>query len=137
MALLVADERGRLWHGDARSMRAAYGAPFAGPEFVDYAVKNLGFAAIHRRGGSCEIRLRPGFVARGALDGVRSWLETVPMDRLMLTTFSLEGWRSELFGKARWFRWIETADVRLEPSPATRLGRPERAGPHATTDRAS
>jgi hypothetical protein len=100
MSLLVLDDQGQLWHGDSRRLRAAFDSPFSGGEFVEYAVKNLGFVAINLYGASCQVRLRPGFVGEKALCALLDWLRGARLERVVLSVFE-GGWRDELVRRAR------------------------------------
>ena len=100
MSLLLIDDQGELWRGESRQLRAAFDSPHSGGEFVEYAVKNLGFVAINMYGSSCQVRLRPGFVGGRAIAGFRNWLQQIPVQRVVLTTFD-KGWRDELIQPGR------------------------------------
>lgn len=96
MQLLLVDDHGQIWPGDSRKLRAAFDSPYSGGEFVEYSVKNLGFAAVNLYGRSCQIRLRPAFASDGL---IVSLLDLVRLqksvERLVLSTFAGE-WRDEL-----------------------------------------
>lgn len=129
MHLLLIDDLGELWRGDSRRLRAAFDSPYSGGEFVEYAVKNLGFVAINTYGTSCQMRLRPGFVAERALQGLRKWLERSKFERFVITRFE-GGWRDELV-KAGNLMWrLDEIHVRGQPSrPDDFLSTPLAAGP--------
>jgi len=95
MNFLVIDDLGEMWHGDSRRLRAAFDSPYSGGEFVEYAVKNLGFVAVNVYGTSCQVRLRPGFVATKALMAFRAWLKRSQLERVVITRFE-GGWQDEL-----------------------------------------
>lgn len=92
MRLFLIDDLGNLWHGDSNQLRANFDARFSGREFVDYAVKNLGFLAINTYGLSCQVRLRPRFAAAKALLTFRNWLQLTKIERIIITKFE-DGWR--------------------------------------------
>lgn len=106
MSLLVLDDQGRLWPGESRQLREAFDSPYSGGEFIEYAVKNLGFIAINAYGSSCQLRMRPRFVTRRALESLAAWWRRTKNDRVVLTVFDGE-WKDE-FVLARKF------DERLE-----------------------
>lgn len=95
MSLLLIDDRGELWPGDSRQLRTAFDSPFSGGEFVEYAVKNLGFVAINIYGKSIQLRLRPGFVTSRALSGLLGWLKVSKFDRVVLSLFQ-NSWQDQL-----------------------------------------
>lgn len=106
MNLLLIDDLGELWHGESRRLRAAFDSPYSGGEFVEYAVKNLGFVAINVYGTSCQVRLRPGFAATKALDAFRNWLQRSRFERVVITKFE-NGWRDELVRPAEAERRVD------------------------------
>jgi hypothetical protein len=111
MHLLLIDDLGELWRGDSRRLRAAFDSPYSGGEFIEYAVKNLGFVAINMYGTSCQVRLRPGFVAEKALSGLRNWLEPIRFERVVISKFE-GGWRDELVKATNLMRRLEEILVR-------------------------
>lgn len=103
MHVYLIDDQGELWHGESRQMRAAFGSPFSGTEFVDFAVRNLGFVAINIHGASCQMRLRPSFAAPRALISFRNWLQQAKVERVVITIFEdgrQGGWQDELVCRA-------------------------------------
>ncbi len=96
MSLLLIDDQGEFWRGDSRQLRVAFDSPYSGGEFVEYAVKNLGFVAINVFGESCQARIRPSFVAEKALQGLIEWLGKTRTQRIVLSTYD-SNWRDELF----------------------------------------
>jgi hypothetical protein len=106
MNLLLIDDLGELWHGESRRLRAAFDSPYSGGEFIEYAVKNLGFVAINVYGTSCQVRLRPGFATAKALLGFRQWLQRTRCERLVISKYE-GGWRDELVRPAEADRRIE------------------------------
>ena len=131
MNLLLIDDVGGGWHGETRRLRAAFDSPYSGGEFVEYAVKNLGFVAINVYGTSCQVRLRPKFAAAKALGAFRSWLQRGRFDRVVITKFDGE-WRDELMRPDEAERHIDelvqpdrpqpTEDFLAEPIASTDLG---------------
>ena len=95
MSLFLVDDQGETWRGDSRQLRIAFDTPFSGGEFTEYAVKNLGFVAINVYGASCQIRLRPTFVAQKAYAALLDWLRKSKIERAVLTVFDT-AWRDEL-----------------------------------------
>jgi len=95
MSVILIDDQGELWRGDSRQLREAFDSPFSGGEFVEYAIKNLGFIALNSYGTSCQLRLRPGFATAKAIMSARDWLLHTKVARVVLTTFE-GGWRDEL-----------------------------------------
>ena len=113
MSLLLIDDQGELWRGDSRQLRIAFDSPYSGGEFVEYAVKNLGFVAINVFGASCQARLRPGFVTERATKSLLDWLTRSRLERMVVSTFERD-WKSQL---------IRVADA---PEKVRQfLGRPE------------
>lgn len=103
--IYMIDDRGELWHSaPSRQLRAAFGSPFSGGEFVDYAVRNLGFVAVKSQGAASQVWLRPSFAATRALNSLRNWLQQAQVERLVITLFE-DGWRGgrqdELVGPAQ------------------------------------
>ena len=115
MHILLIDDLGELWRGDSRRLRAAFDSPYSGGEFVEYAVKNLGFVAINTYGTSCQMRLRPGFVAERALQGLRKWLHGSKFERFVITKFE-GGWRDELVKACNLMLRLE--EILLKGQPA-------------------
>jgi hypothetical protein len=95
MSLLLIDDQGELWRGDSRQLRIAFDSPYSGGEFVEYAVKNLGFVAINVFGASCQARLRPGFVTERASKTLLEWLTRSRLERMVVSTFERD-WKSQL-----------------------------------------
>ncbi|NJO34110.1 MAG: hypothetical protein HC869_14175 [Rhodospirillales bacterium] len=106
MALLLIDDQGHLWDGASRTLRASFDSPYSGGEFSDYAVTNLGFIAANAYGGSCQIRLRPSFVAPEAMRSLLHWLNSGRIDRIVLSWLDKD-WHHELL------RSRETAVARV------------------------
>ncbi len=95
MSLLLIDDQGELWRGESRQLRVAFDSPYSGGEFVEYAVKNLGFVAINVFGASCQARLRPGFVTERATKALLEWLARSRLERMVVSAFDKE-WQSQL-----------------------------------------
>ncbi|MGE5511123.1 MAG: hypothetical protein ACM31O_07725 [Bacteroidota bacterium] len=95
MALLLIDDQGQIWDGASRTLRASFDSPYSGGEFSDYAVTNLGFIAANAYGGSCQIRLRPSFVAPNAMQSLLHWLKSGRVDRIVLSWLDKD-WHHEL-----------------------------------------
>lgn len=106
MALLLIDDQGQIWDGASRTLRSSFDSPYSGGEFSDYAVTNLGFIATNAYGGSCQIRLRPSFVAPDALRSLLHWLSSGRIDRIVLSWLDKD-WHHELL------RSRETAVARV------------------------
>jgi hypothetical protein len=95
MSLLLIDDQGELWDGQSRRLRTAFDSPYSGGEFIAYAVANLGFVAINIYGASCQVRLRPAFVADATHASLNQWLDLSRNERVVLTW--LDGdWKDEL-----------------------------------------
>jgi hypothetical protein len=107
MSLLLIDDQGQFWRGESRQLRAAYDSPYSGGEFVEYAVKNLGFVAINVYGASCQLRLRPNFIGIRVVEALRDWLSATKIERVVLTTFET-GWKDEFVPAARIHSRLET-----------------------------
>jgi len=95
MLLLLVDDQGEIWRGDSRQLRAAFDSPYSGGEFIEYAVKNLGFIAINVFGASCQARLRPDLVTERAALSLLEWITTTRLDRMVVSAFDKE-WSNEL-----------------------------------------
>ena len=95
MALLLIDDQGQIWDGASRTLRSSFDSPYSGGEFSDYAVTNLGFIATNAYGGSCQIRLRPSFVAPEAMRSLLHWLNSGRIDRIVLSWLDKD-WHHEL-----------------------------------------
>ena len=106
MALLLIDDQGQIWDGASRTLRSSFDSPYSGGEFSDYAVTNLGFIATNAYGGSCQIRLRPSFVAPEALRSLLHWVNSGRIDRIVLSWLDKD-WHHELL------RSRETAVARV------------------------
>lgn len=106
MWLLLIDDEGEIWRGDSRELRAAFDSPYSGGEFVDYAVKNLGFVAINGYGASCQLRLRSTFVTEKTALSMQEWLKTSRFERVVISRFE-QDWSNELLR-------LDSAIARLE-----------------------
>jgi hypothetical protein len=95
MSLLLIDDQGEFWPGDSRTLRMAFDSPYSGGEFVEYAVKNLGFVALNLYGRSVQARLRPTFVTEKAVAGLMEWLGRARVDRVVLSMFDRD-WNNAL-----------------------------------------
>lgn len=95
MSLQLIDDHGQEWSGGSRKLREAFDSPYSGGEFVDYAVTNLGFVAIHGYGSSCQVRLRPSLITDVCWRAVRRWLSGASAERVVVTWFESE-WAYEL-----------------------------------------
>jgi hypothetical protein len=131
MSLLLIDDQGEFWRGDSRQLRAAFDSPYSGGEFVEYAIKNLGFVGVNLYGASCQLRFRPDFVTEKAISSLLQWLQQAQVDRVVMTTFE-QAWRDELVQRAG-------AERRLAQLAARQpLARPEdllsQPIPYATLD---
>lgn len=115
MSLFLVDDQGETWRGDSRQLRIAYDTPFSGGEFIDYAIRNLGFAAINLYGSSCQIRLRPTFIAPKAYGAVIDWLRRTKVDRAVITVFE-SAWRDELVQTAKAVGRLEQIVVAAQPA---------------------
>lgn len=99
MALLLIDDGGIEWPGASRKLREAFGSPFSGSEFVDYAIANLGFVAIDDYGASCQLRLRPSLINEACWRGVSRWLRRSRSERVVVSALGTE-WTYELIRSA-------------------------------------
>lgn len=95
MSISLIDDRGEVWPGESRRLREAFDSPYSGGEFVDYAVTNLGFAAISGNGRSMRIRLRPSIVSQSTWATLRRQLLAPQVGRVALTWLD-EDWRDEI-----------------------------------------
>lgn len=95
MLLLLIDDQGEIWRGESRKLRDAFDSPFSGGEFVEYAIKNLGFIAVNVYGASCQVRLRPKFLGDLARETLRRWLHDRRVERIVLSYFDTN-WIDEL-----------------------------------------
>jgi len=95
MLLLLIDDQGEIWRGDSRELRAAFDSPYSGGEFIEYAVKNLGFIAINVFGASCQTRLRPELITERAALSLLDWIGTTRLERMVVSAFDRD-WSNEL-----------------------------------------
>ncbi|MGE0700592.1 MAG: hypothetical protein AB7O57_15950 [Hyphomicrobiaceae bacterium] len=95
MSLLLIDDQGEIWQGDSRKLREAFDSPFSGGEFVEYAIKNLGFVAVNVYGTSCQIRFRPDFLGNHTISSLKCWIEKSRAQRIVMSHFE-SGWQDVL-----------------------------------------
>ena len=95
MTLLLIDDAGLEWPATSRKLREAFGSPYSGSEFVDYAIANLGFVGIDNYGASCQLRLRPSLVSEACWRGVSKWLRRARSERVVVSWLG-SGWSYEL-----------------------------------------
>ncbi|MEZ5855825.1 MAG: hypothetical protein R3D67_14170 [Hyphomicrobiaceae bacterium] len=95
MSLFLIDDLGEVWRSDSRALREAFDSPYSGGEFIEYAIRNLGFVGINIFGRSCQVRLRPDFVSERTTLGLLDWLGRSKTERVVLSLFESE-WRDEL-----------------------------------------
>jgi hypothetical protein len=115
MLLLLIDDQGEVWRGESRKLRDAFDSPFSGGEFIEYAIKNLGFIAVNVYGSSCQIRLRPKFLGDMTREALRRWLKDRRVDRIVLSHFD-SAWIDELIVPQA----LDTRLDALSPKRATR-----------------
>jgi hypothetical protein len=115
MLLLLIDDQGEVWRGESRRLREAFDSPFSGGEFVEYAIKNLGFVALNVYGTSCQVRLRPKFIGEATREALRRWLRDRRVERIVLSYFETR-WVDELVVP-------RALDARLDTLGLTRTGR--------------
>jgi hypothetical protein len=93
----IIDDRGRVWHESSLALRAEYHGIVAGPSFVDYAIRNLGFIAMRRLGGDgVELRMRLECASEAALIAASYQLWDSAPTRIALTHWENGGWKFEL-----------------------------------------
>mgnify|MGYP005849731117 CR=1 FL=1 len=93
-----------------RSELLCIGAAF---DFVDYAIKNLGFVGVSRRSStSATIRLRPQTVAPMAFARLIHWLSEERFARMLVSTYTLAGWTHALHGSTLAAYRAITAEMR-------------------------
>ena len=95
MSVLLIDDAGIEWPGTSRKLREAFGSPYSGSEFVDYAIANLGFVGIDNYGASCQLRLRPSLISEACWRGVTRWLRRAQSERVVVSSLGA-GWSYEL-----------------------------------------
>lgn len=95
MSLLLIDDAGLEWPATSRKLREAFGSPYSGSEFVDYAIANLGFVGIDNYGASCQLRLRPSLVSEACWRGVSKWLRRARSERVVVSWLGSD-WSYEL-----------------------------------------
>jgi hypothetical protein len=95
MSVRLIDDQGQSWSANSRQIREAFDSPYSGGEFVDYALSNLGFAAINDYGTSYQVRLRPSMIGEACFHAVIDWLRMVKTDRIILCWLDTE-WAFEL-----------------------------------------
>ena len=127
MSLFLVDDQGEMWRGDSRQLRIAFDTPFSGGEFIEYAIKNLGFVAINIYGASCEVRLRPGFVSAKTFRALLQFVEKATTERIVITSFD-KGWQHQLVNHAqaapRLEQVVQVAQAALSPTTTAFLSRP-------------
>jgi hypothetical protein len=94
---LLIDDRGQAWPPGSIQLRAAHFAGDADFDFVDYALRNLGFIEIIRAEDRARLRLRPRVVAEAALATTFHLLGDEPPRRTALSWFS-GNWSHEIHG---------------------------------------
>ncbi len=97
MKVFLIDDQGEIWPASTRQLREAFDSPYSGGEFLDYAVANLGFVAVHVHGTSCHVRIRPALLGDLSAASVHRWLEQSRSLRVVVTWLG-DDWSSELIG---------------------------------------
>lgn len=96
---LLIDDRGTVWDSRSAQLRSELQCIGAGFDFVDYAIKNLGFVGVGKRGSSAAaIKLRPQTVAPMAFARLIHWLSEERLARMLVSTYALGGWQHALHG---------------------------------------
>jgi len=96
MSVRLIDDQGQDWSANSRQIREAFDSPYSGGEFVDYAVANLGFAAVNDYGSSYQIRLRPSLIGEKCFRVLTEWLRLAKSERVVLSWYGTD-WSYELF----------------------------------------
>lgn len=95
MSLLLIDDQGEIWSGDLTKLKSALDAPYAGGEFSEFVVLNLGFVALNLYGTSCQMRLRPSLMTPLTLRALLRWLQINRCERMVITSYESH-WNNEL-----------------------------------------
>lgn len=94
---LLIDDHGQAWPPGSIQLRATNFAAAADFDFVDYALRNLGFIEIIRAEDRVRLRLRPRVVAEAALAGVLQLIGDDPPRRTALSWLG-NIWSHEIHG---------------------------------------
>lgn len=95
MRSVVFDDQGEVWDAQSRRLAHDLNASIGGDELIDYAVRNLGFAAAKERGGSLRVSLRPAVVSPIAFSALLYWLHDRTADRVLIS-FCDRDWTHEM-----------------------------------------
>lgn len=96
---LLIDDCGRLWDSRSTVLRSKLHGIDVDTNFVDYAIRNLGYVGIERRSTSAAaIKFRPQTIAPMAFASLMHWLSEQRFVRLLLSTYKERGWYHSLHG---------------------------------------
>jgi hypothetical protein len=95
---LLIDDHGRVTDSRSLSLRASLNALQVGDAFTDYAIRNLGFAAVRMIRTAAHVRLRPTHVAPTAFCGLMDWLSDRRPERVLLSWLDAGSWSHAVFG---------------------------------------
>lgn len=95
MRTVLFDDQGEVWDARSRSLAHDLNASIGREELIDYAIRNLGFAAAKERGGSLRVSLRPAVVSPIAFSALLYWLHDRTADRVLIS-FCDRQWTHEM-----------------------------------------
>ncbi len=87
MRSILFDDRGDVWDAGSRRLAEDLQASIHGEELVDFAIRNLGFAAAKELRGSLRVSLRPAVVSPIAFTALLYWLHDRTADRVLISFF--------------------------------------------------
>ena len=92
---VVFDRSGRAWDSRSPKLALSLESPIAGPVFIDFVVRNLGYVTLEIKDGSVRIRLRPTIASHKALAFLLEHLQGRSVERALVSMFDRE-WHHEL-----------------------------------------
>jgi hypothetical protein len=93
---LLFDGSGQRWDSESPALRERIGGHFAGPDFIEFVLKNLGFVELRGlRSEAIEVRLRPTSASPGALSQIAAVFSEEGYRRFVLTLYDGQ-WRPVL-----------------------------------------
>jgi hypothetical protein len=119
MRSVLFDDQGDARDPQCRTFVGELQASIAGEQLIDYAVRNLGFAAAREAGGSLRISLRPAVVSPVALAALLYWLHDREADRVLISVFD-RGWSHEMLRSRQ--EAVRRLLARVDPGIGSREG---------------
>ena len=88
MGSLLFDGSGQRWDSESPALRERIGGHLAGPDFIEFVLKNLGFVELRAlRSDGVEVRLRPTRASPGSLAEIAAVISDGSYRRFVLTTY--------------------------------------------------